>query len=75
VIIPFLWPLVEHFQAMAHEGAHALVGSVMGFGIKGVTLSGETRGATDYFRAPDTSTFAVLRLAGRRDYFPVGGPA
>ena len=30
VSIPFLWPLVEHFQAMAHEGAHALVGSIMG---------------------------------------------
>jgi hypothetical protein len=60
VIIPFLWPLVEHFQAMAHEGAHALVGSVMGFGIKGVTLSGETRGATDYFRAPDTGPRRTL---------------
>jgi len=33
VFIPFLWPLVEHFSAMAHEGAHAVVGSVMGFGI------------------------------------------
>jgi hypothetical protein len=60
VIIPFLWPLVEHFQAMAHEGAHALVGSVMGFGIKGVTLSIETRGATDYLRAPDTGPRRTL---------------
>ena len=25
VFIPFLWPLVEHFSAMAHEGAHAVV--------------------------------------------------
>jgi len=60
VIIPFLWPLVEHFQAMAHEGAHALVGSVMGFGIKGVTLSGETRGETEYLRAPDTGPRRTL---------------
>jgi hypothetical protein len=45
VFIPFLWPFVEHFNAMAHEGAHAVVGSVMGFGIKSVTLSMETRGA------------------------------
>ena len=42
VFLPFLWPLVEHFNAMAHEGAHAVVGSPMGFGIKGVTLSIET---------------------------------
>ena len=53
VIIPFLWPLVEHFSAMAHEGAHAVMGSVMGFGIKGVKLSMETSGVTDYYRAPD----------------------
>jgi len=60
VSIPFLWPLVEHFQAMAHEGAHALVGSIMGFGIKSVKLSIETRGATDYYRAPDTGPRRTL---------------
>jgi hypothetical protein len=53
VIIPFLWPLVEQFNVMAHEGAHAVVGSAMGFGIKSVTLDMESRGATDYHRAPD----------------------
>ena len=26
VLVPFLWPLAEHFNAMAHEGAHAVVG-------------------------------------------------
>jgi hypothetical protein len=36
VFLPFLWPLVEHFNVMAHEGAHAVVGSIMGFGIKSV---------------------------------------
>src|SRR5215471_18150382 len=60
VFIPFLWPLVEHFSAMAHEGAHAVVGSVMGFGIKGVTLSIETRGGTDYYHAPDTGPRRTL---------------
>lgn len=60
VIIPFLWPLVEHFNAMAHEGAHAVVGSAMGFGIKSVTLSIETRGATDYYRAPNTGPRRTL---------------
>lgn len=53
VIIPFLWPLVEQFNVMAHEGAHAVVGSAMGFGIKSVTLDMESRGATGYHRAPD----------------------
>jgi len=60
VIIPFLWPLVEHFNAMAHEGAHAVAGSVMGFGIKSVTLSMETRGATGYYRAPNTGPRRTL---------------
>ncbi len=60
VMIPFLWPLVEHFSAMAHEGAHAAVGSVMGFGIKSVKLDGESRGATDYVDAPDTGPRRTL---------------
>lgn len=53
VMIPLLWPLVEHFNAMAHEGAHAVVGSVMGFKLAGVTLDMESRGATAYADAPD----------------------
>jgi Peptidase M50B-like len=53
VFLPVLWPLVEQFNVMAHEGAHAVVGSVMGFGIAGVTLDGESRGETTYSRAPD----------------------
>jgi hypothetical protein len=32
VFLPFLWPLVEHFNAMAHEGAHAVVGSATASG-------------------------------------------
>jgi hypothetical protein len=60
VIIPFLWPLVEHFNVMAHEGAHAVVGSVMGFGIKSVKLDMESRGATDYHRAPETGLRRTL---------------
>jgi len=32
----------------------------MGFGIKGVTLSIETRGATDYYRAPNTGPRRTL---------------
>jgi Peptidase M50B-like len=53
VIIPFVWPLAEQFNTMAHEGAHALVGSVMGFGIKYVKVDIDSNGATDYHRAPE----------------------
>lgn len=60
VILPFLWPLVEQFNVMAHEGAHAVVGSVMGFGIKSVTLDMESQGETRYFRAPDTGPRRTL---------------
>ncbi len=38
VLVPFLWPLAEHFNAMAHEGAHAVVGGAMGFTLEGVRL-------------------------------------
>src|ERR1700759_5068837 len=60
VALPFLWPLAEHFNASAHEGAHALVGSVMGFGIKSVTPTMDPRGATDYYRAPNTGPRRTL---------------
>jgi hypothetical protein len=60
VTIPFLWPLAEQFNVMAHEGAHAVVGSVMGFGIKSVKLDVESQGETDYRRAPDTGPRRTL---------------
>jgi len=60
VILPFLWPLVDHFNAMAHEGAHAVVGSVMGFGITSVKLDMESNGATAYDHAPDTGPRRTL---------------
>jgi Peptidase M50B-like len=53
VMTPFLWPLVEHFNAMAHEGAHAIVGFAMGFTVAGVRLDMESNGGTAYDRAPD----------------------
>jgi Peptidase M50B-like len=60
VVIPLLWPLVEHFNVMAHEGAHAVVGSVMGFGIKSVKMDMASRGETYYQRAPDTGPRRTL---------------
>src|SRR5271166_5027896 len=65
VFLPFLWPLVEQFNVMAHEGAHAVVGSIMGFGIKSVELDMESRGATDYVHAPDTGPRRTLDHPGK----------
>ena len=48
VMIPFLWPLADHFDTMAHEGAHAVVASAMGFTVLGVTLDHKSNGVTSY---------------------------
>ena len=52
VLLPFLWPLIEQVNAMAHEGAHAVVGSVMGFTLAGVTLDMESNGAAEWVTPP-----------------------
>jgi hypothetical protein len=38
VAFPPTWMFVRYFTVMAHEGSHALVGSLWGFKIKGVRL-------------------------------------
>jgi hypothetical protein len=48
VMIPFLWPLADHFDTMAHEGAHALVASAMGFALLGVMIDQGASGVTGY---------------------------
>jgi hypothetical protein len=48
VMIPFLWPLVDHFDTMAHEGTHAIVASAMGFTLTGVTIDQKSNGVTSY---------------------------
>jgi hypothetical protein len=53
MVIPFLWPLVDQLDTMAHEGAHAAVASVMGFTVLGVTLDQQSNGAT--YLAPGSS--------------------
>ena len=60
MLIPFLWPFVEQFNSMAHEGAHAVVGSVMGFTLAGVTLDMESNGITEWAMAPDTGPRRTL---------------
>jgi hypothetical protein len=46
VMIPFLWQLADHLDTMAHEGAHAIVASAMGYTVLGVTLDRDGSGAT-----------------------------
>jgi hypothetical protein len=48
VMIPFLWPLADHLDTMAHEGAHAIAASAMGFTLLGVTLDQDAGGVTSY---------------------------
>jgi hypothetical protein len=47
VVFPGTWQIVRHFQVMAHEGSHSLVGSAVGVRTAGVTLSPSAEGATD----------------------------
>jgi hypothetical protein len=48
VLIPFLWPLAEHLNVMAHEGAHAAAGSLLGFAPLGVELTTKATGGTSF---------------------------
>jgi hypothetical protein len=66
VMVPFLWPVAEHFNAMAHEGAHALVGTFFGFPLFGVTLDSGAGGATIWDEGtPDAGVRRTLtRFAG-----------
>jgi hypothetical protein len=66
VMIPFLWPLANQLGVMAHEGAHAVVGSAMGFTVAGVTLDMNADGATFWYDStPDRGPRRTLtRFAG-----------
>jgi hypothetical protein len=62
VMAPFLWPLVEHFNVMAHEGAHAVVGTAVGFTVDRVELNIESEGATILARPAKKGPRAALWL-------------
>jgi hypothetical protein len=48
VLIPFARPLAEYFDTMAHEGAHAVTGSILGLSPQGVWLEQDGAGATSF---------------------------
>jgi hypothetical protein len=43
----WLWPVTQHITTMAHEGAHATVGSAIGRQVRGMTFQANGFGATN----------------------------
>jgi hypothetical protein len=66
VMIPLLRPLADHFGVMAHEGAHTVVGTLLGFTLVGVTLSQKAEGGTEWHKTtPDKGLRRTLtRVVG-----------
>jgi len=48
VIAQATWSLVEQFDAMAHEGIHAVVGSLSGRRVNWINLDEKAGGETDF---------------------------
>ena len=44
VSLPFIWPLIDHVDTMAHEGMHALLAAVVGFSILEFVLNRDGSG-------------------------------
>ena len=47
VVISVSWSLVRHIDVIAHEGAHALIGSSVGYQVRGVWLYQDGTGKTE----------------------------
>jgi hypothetical protein len=63
VIAQATWPLVQHFEVMAHEGMHAVVGSLAGRTVAGIELDDKGGGGTGL--VPDHGPgFLVAGFAG-----------
>lgn len=45
-LVPFLWRLVEHFNTISHEGAHAAVAVLLGIPVLGVLVHRDNTGST-----------------------------
>jgi hypothetical protein len=64
VLIPFLWPLARHLTVMAHEGAHAATGSLLGFPVLGVKLNPDATGSTRLFLPSSGLRFVIVAAIG-----------
>jgi len=47
-LVPWLWSVTRHITVMAHEGAHATMGSAMGHKIDGIEFNLNATGATHH---------------------------
>ena len=57
VFLRWLWPVTQHITTMAHEGAHATVGSAIGRPVRGITFQANGNGATN---VPGTGFLGTL---------------
>lgn len=65
VVITELWGPVSHFGRLAHEGAHAMVGSCLNAQVLGVRLDRMKRtGATDLRLVPGSGTDFLSTVVG-----------
>ena len=66
VLLPFVWPFVQHLSVMAHEGAHAATASLLGFTLHGVELNPNATGGTngDFVRGPRGIIVAFIGYLG-----------
>jgi hypothetical protein len=63
VIAQATWPLVQHFEVMAHEGMHAVVGSLAGRTVASIELDDKAGGGTKLI--PDSGPgFLLAGFAG-----------
>ena len=63
VIAQATWPLVQHFEVMAHEGMHAVVGSLAGRTVESIELDDKAGGGTKL--VPDSGPgFLLAGFAG-----------
>lgn len=46
VVVPLLWAPFEHFSAMTHEGAHALLAVILGLTVTEIVLDRHSQGKT-----------------------------
>lgn len=59
VMLQMLRLFAEHLNVMAHEGAHAMTGSILGFPVRGITLEPDATGGT-MFRTATTGARGVV---------------
>ena len=69
-----LWSLAQHFHVMAHEGMHAMTGTILGIRVRKVELKRNGEGTT-YYRVPAAGGRGVLTgFAGYPGPVPSGWP-